>query len=339
MIRVVCIGGGYFAQFHIEAWLRIPNVELVALCDVDVQKARKLAKRYGIEVLYHSVDTMIQEEDFDVADVITPPETHLEICRTLMKAGIDIVCQKPLTPDLAQSRVLAEEVRSQGVRFMVHENFRFQPWHRKIKQCLEEDLLGEIFTWKVRIRTGDGWGSDAYLSRQPYFREMPRFFMHETGVHYLDILQFLFGKANRVLAVTKTLNPVIRGEDYALVILEMENGVVATIDANRYNEMPGVDPRYTFGQFVIEGRKGTLTVFPDGVMKLHLLGQESIEVPYTHRDQNFASDCVFHTQTHFINQYRTGQPFEVELDQYLETLEVLEAIYKSSTSGQMITLP
>jgi predicted dehydrogenase len=62
---------------------------------------------------------------------------------------------------------------------MVHENFRFQPWHREIKRLLVQDSIGDrLHSLTFRSRPGDGWGERAYLDRQPYFRDMPRFLIY-----------------------------------------------------------------------------------------------------------------------------------------------------------------
>ena len=76
-----------------------------------------------------------------------------------------------------------------------------------------------------RLRTGDGWGEDAYLGRQPFFRDYPRLLVYETGVHFIDMFRFLFGEIETVSAHLRRLNPVIKGEDSGQIFLTFDNGV------------------------------------------------------------------------------------------------------------------
>jgi len=162
--------------------------------------------------------------------------------------GKHVICQKPLADTLAEAEsIVGTCVRAQK-RFMVHENFRFQPWHREIKRQIEAGAIGDkIHTITQRMRTGDGWPEDAYLARQPYFRTMPRLLLHETGIHYIDVLRYLGGGVAEVFAKLRKLNPAIAGEDCALVLLDFASGGQGIIDGNRYNDANHPNPRYTFG--------------------------------------------------------------------------------------------
>ena len=105
---------------------------------------------------------------------------------------------------------------------MVHENFRFQPWHREIKRQITAGAIGDrLHSLTFRSRMGDGWGEKAYLPRQPYFRDYPRFLVFENGVHFIDTFRFLAGEITRVSAWLRRLNPVIQGEDCALVVFRI----------------------------------------------------------------------------------------------------------------------
>src|SRR5690606_34749521 len=160
---------------------------------------------------------------------------------------------------------IAEVVRTNGARFMVHENFRHQPWHREIKRLLADGVIGEtLHSLTFRTRLGDGWGSDAYLARQPYFREMPRLLVHETGVHFIDTFRFLAGEIDEVYAILRRLNSAICGEDACLLTFRFSNGAVGVWDANRFNDSSAQDPRYTFGEFLVEGDRGAIRLYSGG---------------------------------------------------------------------------
>jgi len=333
-LQGVAIGAGYFSRFQYEAWTRIPEVEITALCNRDEEKARPLMEKYGVGRHYTDYRTMIEEERPDFVDVITPPETHLEMCRFAGDRGVHIVCQKPLAPSFEEARQIVAEAEKAGVRFMVHENWRFQPWHREIRRLLDARAVGErLHSMAFRMRMGDGWGQDAYLARQPYFRDYPRLLVYETGVHFIDTFRYLAGPVDRIYARLRRLNPVIAGEDCGVLVFEFASGAVGILDANRYNEPNFPHPRYTFGELLVEGDRGSLRLYGDGRITLQPLGEDEREHEYVHENRNFAGDCCHTTQRHFVDRMIDGQPFETSGEEYLETLAVQEAVYESAATG------
>src|SRR5581483_11447370 len=133
-LRGVALGAGYFAPFQYEAWTRIPEVEIVAMYNRTQAKAAPIMARYGVPRYYANWKEMIDCEKPDFVDIITPPDTHEEMCRYAAERGAHIICQKPLAPNYEISRRIVEFACAAGVRFMVHENFRWQPWYRTIKR-------------------------------------------------------------------------------------------------------------------------------------------------------------------------------------------------------------
>lgn len=331
-LRGVCVGAGYFSHFHYDAWSRIPEAEIVAACDLEESKIRDVAGRFGIPKFYTDFETMIDEQQPDFIDIITPPPTHLPLVTLAAGRGIDIICQKPLAPDIGQAREMVEKCEKAGVRFMVHENFRWQPWHREIKKLLDQGAIGDrLFSLNFRMRQGDGWGENAYLDRQPYFREMPRLLIYETGIHFIDVFRFLGGKVESVYCNLRRLNPVIKGEDCGMLFFQFANGAVGLWDANRYNEPNFENPRYTFGEFLVEGSGGTIRLYGDGRITVQKLGEPEKEHSYHHQQKGFAGDCVYFTQRHFIDCLLNNESFETDGRSYLEALELQEAFYQSAS--------
>lgn len=337
-LKGAIIGAGYFSQFQYEAWTRIPEVEMVAASNRTLSKAEEKCSKYGIPRAYSDWKDMVDQEKPDFVDIITPPPTHLEICRYLAERDIHMICQKPLAPTFEESLELAKIVKGSKARFMVHENWRWQPWYRKIRQLLDAGLLGELFSIYFFMRMGDGWGDDAYLDRQPYFQEYPRLLVFETGVHFLDTFRFLGGEIASIYARLDKRNPVIAGEDSGLIVCNFSSGAMATLDANRYNEALTDDARFTFGTMRVDGSKGHLQMDLDGNLLFKPLGKEARNIEYEHPRKNFGSDCCYHLHRHFVDQLLAGQPFEGEIDDYLKTLHLVEACYESSKTGQVVAL-
>lgn len=333
-LKGVVVGAGYFSRFHHDAWNRIEDVEIVANCDLDLEKAKSFADEFQIaeSILPDDLLKRLAELKPDFIDIVTPPATHFDLCKVAIESNCAIVCQKPLAPSWDETLKLADLIRQSEVRFMAHENWRWQPWYRQMKALIEADEIGEVFHCNVHCRMGDGWGDDAYLARQPFFRDYERLFIFETGIHFLDTFRFLFGEVDSVYARTSRRNPVIKGEDSALVVCEMESGATAVLDANRYNESSAEDARYTFGSVRIEGSKGHLELGFDGSIRIKPLGQSVRVVDYQPSRNGFAGDCVFALQSHFAQCMRTGEVFESNIDDYLKSVELVEEAYLSAAS-------
>lgn len=334
----VGIGAGYFSGYQYEAWSRMSDVDIVALCNRKVEKSKALMDEYGIPRHYTDYRQMIDAEKPDFVDIITPPDTHLEMCKYAAERGVNVLCQKPLAPTIEDCREIVRICKENGVRFMANENFRWQPWYREIKRLLDAGEIGQLFSMTFKSRPGDGWGEDAYLGRQPYFRDMQRLLIYETGVHFIDTFRFLAGEVKSVYARTRKLNPVIAGEDCAHMVFNFKSGAVGVWDANRYNEMECENPRYTFGIFLVEGSAGKIEMDCDANMRIKPLGKPSRVHEYPHEDKNFSGDCCYFTQRHFIDCLMSSEPFETNGDEYLKTWAVQEACYQSATLDQVVEI-
>ena len=337
-LRGVCLGAGYFSRFQYEAWPRIPEVEIVALANRTIEKARATAAQHGIPRAYAWSDlaAMLDTEKPDFVDIITPPETHLEAVRLAAARGVAIICQKPVAPTWDECVAVVDTAHRAGVRFMVHENFRWQPWYREMRRQLDAGTLGELFSIAVRMRMGDGWQEDAYLARQPFFRTYPRLFCYETGIHFLDTFRFLGGEISSVYTRLQKRNAAIKGEDAAQFVCGFASGATALLDASRYNESDATDARYTFGTVRLDGSKGHLELDLEGNLTLKLLGQPSRRLDYPHNRVGFCADCVYALQRHFVDRMIDGAPFENTGEDYLKSIALMEACYRSHATGQVV---
>lgn len=335
-LKGVCIGAGYFSHFHYDAWHRMPEVEITAFSDLNAEVCDQIKSKYEIKNFYEDYREMLVKEKPDFVDIITPPGTHAEICRFAAELGVNIICQKPLVPTFKEAYELYCDVSCHDVRFIVHDNFRFQPWHREIKSILNTGVIGELHSLLFRSRMGDGWGEDAYLGRQPYFREYDKLLIYETGVHFIDIFRYHAGEPDGVFTLLRKLNPIIKGEDAALLTLTFENGTVAQWDANRYNDHNYAKDRYTFGDYLVEGSKGSIRLYDDGKITTQLLGEREVEHNYFHEERGFAGDSCLLFQKHAINAIANNEPCETEVSEYLKTLQVQELAYASSQQKKML---
>lgn len=335
-LRVGVIGAGYFAQLHHDAWRRIDRAELVAVADRDMAKAESS----GVTAHGDAVE-MLAAVRPDIVDIATPPDTHLAMIEAALRHGARaIVCQKPFCGDLMAARVATAMAGEASTPLIVHENFRFQPWYRTLRKEIRDRTIGDILQVTFRLRPGDGQGPDAYLDRQPYFQTMPRFLIHETGVHWVDTFRFLLGEPGGVYADLRRLNPAIAGEDAGYFIFHYPTGARALFDGNRLLDHAAENRRLTMGECIVEGTTGEIRIGGDGAVRLRLRGglEETVrhDAPPTDR---FGGDCVFHLQSHVVAGILDGTAFENEATDYLRVMELEERIYESAESGCRLEAP
>ena len=336
-MRVGVVGAGYFAQFQIEAWARHPAATLAAVCDLDREKADAATTAHG-GAAWTDVAAMLDAVDLDLLDIATPPVTHLPLVRLAAARGLDCVCQKPLAPSVAEAQELVAVADAAGIRVIVHENFRFQPWYREIKRQLDAGRIGDPYQVSFRLRPGDGQGPDAYLARQPYFQQMPRFLMHETGVHLVDVFRYLFGEIEAVFADLRRLNPVIAGEDAGTVLFRFTSGAGGLFDGNRLSGHRAANPRLTMGEMLVEGSAGTLALDGDGGLFWMPHGGIPSALSYEWENRNFGGDCVYALQDHVVRHLRKGGPVENPAAAYLANMRIVEAAYASAENGRWVTV-
>ena len=337
-LKVAGIGAGYFAQYHYDAWQRIGEIRLEAVCDLDASRAQSTAERHGIPAVFTDVEAMIREIQPDILDIITPPDSHEALVHAAINSGSAIICQKPLAPDTPTAHRMVESAEANQSFFAVHENFRFEPWYREIRNLLDSERLGELYAASFRLRPGDGQGSEAYLNRQPYFQQMKRFLVHETGIHFIDTYRYLFGSIKKVYANLRRLNPTIAGEDTGIVLFEFGNGIRCIWDANRLVDHDSPDTRLTMGEMLIEGSEAILRLDGAGRLFIRSHGHSEREHSYHCDNRGFAGDSVFACQTHLVQCLLNDLPTPISGREYLQNLHVEDAIYESDRTGTLITL-
>jgi predicted dehydrogenase len=333
-LRVACLGAGYFSQFHIDAWQRIAGTQLVGVADRDLTKAQ----HFGVPG-FESLDALLGTQP-DILDIILPPTGHAQAIRHALDAGVRaIICQKPFCTSLAQAQDMATLAATKGIPLIVHENFRFQPWYRAIKAAMTQGRIGTPLQACFRLRPGDGQGPNAYLDRQPYFQTMPRFLIHETGVHWVDTFRYLFGDPTHVYADLRRVNPVIAGEDAGFVTFDHPNGLRALFDANRSLDHSADNARRTMGEALVEGTAGSLQLLGDGSVHLRAFGAiEADRILGPDRHKGFGGDCTHALQSHVISGLLNGTALENTAADYVKVIEIESAIYTSAMEGRKLEL-
>jgi predicted dehydrogenase len=338
-IKLAVSGTGFFSRFHYRAWKRIPEIEIVAICNRSLDRAREFAAEFGVPAVFADFGEMLEQAKPDLVDIVTPPETHLAAIARAAKGGINVICQKPFCSSLEEAKRAVALADESGICVAVHENFRFQPWYPEIKALLEAGEFGEIYQATFNLRPGDGQGERAYLDRQPYFQQMERFLIHETGIHLIDVFRFLFGDVRSVYASLRKLNRSISGEDAGFAILDMQSGVRCVFDGNRLADHAAKNRRLTMGTLLIEGSGGTIRLDGDGRIWLRTFNSNAErEHLYAWQNEDFGGDCVYRFQRHVVDHRLHQRPLHNSAKTYLENLLVEEAVYASNQKGCRLSL-
>ncbi|MGR3636779.1 MAG: Gfo/Idh/MocA family protein [Shimia sp.] len=339
-LTVAVIGLGYFSQFHLQSWTSDARVDRVVATDLSNERRDWAKASYGVEV-FDALSDMLAAVDADIIDVVAPPPAHADLIAACLRAGRIIVCQKPFCTSLTEAEAVVASAEVADTKIVIHENFRFQPWHRTIKAFLDAGRMGQVYQSRFALRPGDGRGADAYLSRQPAFREMPRLLMHETGVHFVDLFQWLFGPISGVYADLVQLNPALKGEDAGLLSLAHANGVHSLFDGNRLMDHVTDNPRRTMGEMWIEGAAGTLRLDGTGAVYFRAFdAADETVVPLVAEidEAAFGGGCVEYLCTHVVDAACGQGVLENEAQDYLTVIRATQAAYDSAAQGRKIDL-
>jgi predicted dehydrogenase len=335
-LRVAIAGLGYFSRFHQDAWSRLEGVQVVGVADRDADKRDAAVALFPGAQAFDDAEAMLDAVRPDLLDIVTPPQTHLALVEAAARRGIKVICQKPLAPDFAEAQRIVEVAERAGVMLAVHENFRFMPWFVETQKLLAEGAVGRPLNITFRLRPGDGQGPDAYLSRQPYFQKMPRFLIHETAIHLIDVFRYLCGEITGVFARLRRINPVIAGEDAGLVIFDFASGAAGLFDGNRHVDHPALDTRMTNGVMLVEGDRGVLRLDGYGKLFLRPLRGEEREHVYAWEDRGYGGDCVHGQCQHVVEHLVRGAALVNSGRDYLRNLTIQEAVYRSAEEARFI---
>ena len=266
-IKVGVVGTGFIGPAHIEALRRLPNVEVTALCEVNIELAVSKAAQLGIERPC-TFEQLLAMEDIVCVHVCTPNFLHHSQSKAALLAGKHVVCEKPLAKDLHEAEELVALAKETGLVNAVHFNLRYYPLVRQMKTMREKGDLGEVYSilgsylqdW-LFYETDYNWRLEPDKSGDSRA-------IADIGSHLMDALEYITGlKTVEVMAdfntIHKTrkkpLKPVetysgkmlqpedyadvpINTEDHANVLLRFDNGnrgviTVSQVSAGRKNQL------------------------------------------------------------------------------------------------------
>ena len=338
-LRGALIGCGFFARNHLHAWAQLEGVEIVALCDSSAERLAVTAADFGIAKTYASAEALFAAQRLDFVDIATTVASHRALVEMAAAAGVPCICQKPFASTLDDARAMVATCDAAGVALMVHENFRWQTPIQAVRQALDDGAIGTPFWGRVSFRSA----FDVF-SGQPYLATDERFILQDLGIHIIDIARFLFGEVAVLSASTQRVNPKIRGEDVATLLLRHAGGMTSVVDCSYATALP----QELFPQTLIEidGSEGTLRLGADFVLTLHRRGGATnvlhCEPPlhaWTERPWHNIQDSVFNIQAHWLQCLREQRTPQTSGADNLRTLALVEAAYASAAQEQLALRP
>jgi len=255
-LRFAVIGTGFWANYQIPAWMELEGTELVALFNRTKSKAEKLAQQFNVPAVYDDVVALLDNEKLDFVDIITDVDTHAPLTELVSKRGINVICQKPMAPKLPIAQAMLDQCNKAGAQLFIHENWRWQSPMRKVKELIDTGEIGRLF--KARVTFCSGF---PVFDNQPFLAALDEFILTDIGSHILDVCRFLFGEVSSLQCHTLTVNPKIKGEDVANVMMRMANGISCFAEMSYASILEQEAFPQTF--ILIEGESGSIRLDRD----------------------------------------------------------------------------
>jgi predicted dehydrogenase len=213
-LRGAIFGCGMISEHHLRAWGRIPEVEIVALGNRTVERAEQRCGQFAPAArVYGDLRSMLEREDLDFVDILTPPALHREHCLAAKQKGLHIICQKPLSNTLGEARQLAREMSGYPRLFAVHENHRYRPWFQTIDSQYRAGGFGKVSLVRLEHLNARG-------PAEAYKLAASEGVLLEYGSHLLDMMRGLLGEPLRVYARAHHLNSAVQAESLVHAVYE-----------------------------------------------------------------------------------------------------------------------
>jgi predicted dehydrogenase len=334
-LRGALIGCGFFAVNQMHAWQDVAGANIVAICDRDPERLKIVGDQFGIDRRYSDAAKMFAEGGFDFVDIATTVSSHRALVEMAASHKVPAICQKPFAKTLDDAKAMVAACEKAGIPLMVHENFRWQTPIQAVRRALDSGAIGTPFWGRLSFRSG----YDVF-SGQPYLAEGERFIIEDLGIHTLDIARFLLGDVKAMTARTKRVNPKIKGEDVATMLLDHEGGVTSIVDVS-YATKQSVEP---FPETLVEidGSHGSIRLTQG--YRLEVFGPNGNEVSdvsptllsWASRPWHNIQESVFAIQQHWAEQFASGGETSTSGADNLKTLALVEAAYESAASGKTV---
>ncbi|MFD0959042.1 Gfo/Idh/MocA family protein [Paenibacillus chungangensis] len=351
-IRMGIVGAGnIFRAAHLKPLLDHPEVEIIAICDINAKRAEEVARENGIANFYSDYRELLKRDDIDAVDVCTSNLYHSIISIAALQAGKHVFCEKPDAVNPEEAQKMADAAKASGKVMMTMRNNRFTPAAKFLKRFIEEGHMGEIYTgrcgWVRRrgIPGKGGWFTTKELSGGGPLIDL--------GVHFIDLTMWLMNNpkpvtvsgatytkfANNDLADSvhssfgeKQENGTFDVEDLATGFIRFNSGASLQVEfswaSNIGEEMNFIELRGTKAGFRL--KNGVVEVFSETSGQLtNVMPVMKGTPPQPHGE---------HIK-HFIDVVQGRVEPTITPEHGVEMIKILSAIYTSADTGREVVLP
>ena len=326
IFKVAVIGCGRIAGHNCRAIINTPGLKLVAVCDLDIEKANIYRDEFSVPAFsnYHAMLKEISE--IDIVAIITPSGMHFEHSMdVLQKYDKHIIVEKPTFMKLSQLNEAYKVASKKNLRiFPIFQN-RHNRAVQRVKEALLQDELGDIRVIGVRVR---------WCRPQRYYdmAEWRGTLSHDggaltnQGIHHVDLLRYLGGEVSQVNATMRTLGAKIEVEDTVVASFTYENNAVGSLEVTT-----AARPDDFEASISIVGSKGLAKIGGIAVNELQIFTPEPSECAEFSED---FSDCVY-GQGHILlykdiyDSLSQGVEYTVSQEDCFRSMQLLHAFYRS----------
>ncbi|WP_284639861.1 Gfo/Idh/MocA family protein [Paenibacillus silviterrae] len=348
-LQIGVIGAGNIGNVHMKEFIKLNDAAIAAVTDAYAPLAEQRAKEYGIPKVYSSYEALLADAEIDAVIVCVPNEMHAPISIAALQAGKHVLLEKPMAVNAASAKAIVRAHRESNKVLMMAHQMRWEPLNLQVKEQVEKGALGKIYNVKtgwLRRKGIPGWGT--------WFTQMDKAGggpLIDIGVHMLDLSLHLMGSPKPVSVFGTTyaeFGPKKKGigtwgkpdwngaydvEDLATALIKMEDGSTLSLDVSWAAHTSFVDN----GPYIyLMGSDGGASL-SGGKGKLHTeLFDRTADVELTAPAND--EGARQRLSRHFIDCIKEGkEPITSAMSGLTNSL-VLEAIYESSRSGEVVKL-
>jgi len=337
------LGAGLVAPFHAKSLKDCRGGDIVAICDIDKERADKLAAEYQIKA-YYSLEQMFDDPRIDVVNVATPNHLHHDAVIACARAGKHVITEKPPAMSLRETDEMIDACQQEGVKFACMVNCRVRKAIQAMKQAIDSGRFGRILhadTYMKWYRSVEYYQSAAWRSS----RRSGAGVTVQQAFHYIDLLQYLVGPARKVHArMTNLAHREAQLEDTLLAFVDFANGAQSVVQASTAL-WPGTDLRIE-----INGADGTAMMCGE-TMTQWTFRDERPEDSEIRNYGNAAQATAASGPADFgygdhqtviqdvIDAVTEDREVMIPVSSVRPTLEIVLAMYQSAAQGRPVELP
>ncbi|MBI5302667.1 MAG: Gfo/Idh/MocA family oxidoreductase [Chloroflexi bacterium] len=342
MVQVAIIGTGGISDSHIWGYLEFPEkCEIVALVDIYPEKAVQKAEKYGLKArIYNDHRLLLNDGDFDLASICTPPYVHAEIAINSLNAGKHVLVEKPMATSLQECDQMLNAAQANGKLLSIVAQNRFKTPNWNLKKMVEQNVIGKIVHAQV---DSFWWRGQNYYDlwwRGTWGKEGGGCTLNHA-VHQIDLFQWIIGMPAELQAVIANVaHDNSEVEDFSTTVLRYANGGIGQITASLLHHG---EPQ----QFVIQGERATIAA------PWKVVASKQKENGFPEPDPALATEIQarYDRLPELAYTGHTGQianvlaALEGKEDLLIDghagrrTIELITAIYYSGTHGEKVKLP